>query len=116
MNRAARTPADEVPAIVRLEVLNGTGHDGLGKVVARELMKSNVDVLVVGNADGFDYPQTVLIARKRKPEIEALAERLGCKRFVEQLKDDALVDATLVLGADYRRLALRLEAGSSLPE
>lgn len=116
MNRMARAPVDEVAETMRLEVLNGTGHAGLGKIVARELMKRKVDVLLVGNADGFDYTQTVLIARKRKPQVESLAEELGCKRFVEQLKDDAVVDATLIIGADYRKLTLGLENESSLSE
>lgn len=101
---------------VRLEVLNGTGEEGLGKVVARALMRKKVDVLLVGNADGFDYPQTVLIARKPKPEIEALGQLLGCKRFVEQLRDDGLIDATLIIGADYRRLDLGLDGVSNLSE
>jgi hypothetical protein len=109
MNRITRAPGGEITVPVRLEVLNGTGESGLGRVVARALMKKRVDVLLVANADDFDYPQTILIARKRKPEIESLAEQLGCTRVVEQLKDDALVDATLIIGDDYKRLDLGLE-------
>lgn len=115
MNWATRAN-EEFAGGVRLEVLNGTGEEGLGKVVARALMRKKVDVLLVGNADGFDYAQTVLIARKPKPEIEALGQLLGCKRFVEQLRDDGLIDATLIIGADYRRLDLGLDGVSNLSE
>jgi hypothetical protein len=114
MNWMTRAYDDKITDNVRIEVLNGTGKEGLGRVVARALLRKKVDVLFVGNADGFDYPQTVMIARKRKPEVKTLCELLRCERFVEQLRDDTLVDATLVIGADYRRLDLGLEDDSNL--
>lgn len=116
MNWMTRARSDDITDRVRMEVLNGTGKDGLGKAAARALMRKKVDVLLVGNADGFDYPQTVLIARKDKPEIKTLGELLGCERFIEQLRDDTLVDATLIIGADYGKLDLGLEDDSNLSE
>jgi hypothetical protein len=79
-------------------------------------MRKKVDVLYVGNADGFDYTESVLIARKKKSEVKSLGELLGCGQFIEQLKDDTMVDATLIIGADYRTLNLGLEHGSNLSE
>jgi NAD(P)H-hydrate repair Nnr-like enzyme with NAD(P)H-hydrate epimerase domain len=116
MNWVTRAYGDDITDNVRIEVLNGTGENGLGRTVARALMRKKVDVLLVGNADGTDYPQTVLIARKRKPEVESLGELIGCERFVEQLREDTTVDATLIIGADYRKLDLGLEDESNLSE
>lgn len=116
MNWISRAYGDEITGEVRIEVLNGTGEEGLGRVVARALMRRKVDVLFVGNADAFDYPRTVLIARKVKPEIKSLGELIGCEEFVEQLSDGSMVDATLIIGADYRRLDFGAEDESGLFE
>jgi hypothetical protein len=116
MNWMTRAYGDEITGDIRIEVLNGTGESGAAKAVARALMKRKVDVLYVGNADGFDYAETVLIARGKKSEIKSLGELLGCSRFIEQLKDDTMVDATLIIGADYRTLELGLDRGSNLSE
>jgi hypothetical protein len=116
MNWISRAYGDDITGDVRIEVLNGTGEDGLGRIVARALLRKKVDVLFVGNADSFDYPHTVLIARREKPEIKSLGELIGCERFVEQLRNDTMVDATLIVGADYQRLDLGLESYSGLSE
>jgi hypothetical protein len=116
MNWMTRAYGDEITGDVRIEVLNGTGESGAAKTVARALMRRKIDVLYVGNADGFDYTESVLIARKKKSEVKSLGELLGCGRFIEQLKDDTMVDATLIIGADYRTLKLGLEHDSNLSE
>ena len=116
MNWMTRVYGDEITGDIRIEVLNGTGESGAAKTVARALMKRKIDVLSVDNADSFDYTESVLIARNRKTEIKSLGELLGCGRFIEQLKDNATVDATLIIGADYRTLNLGLEHDSNLSE
>jgi len=115
-NRTTRPPIEEISGNVRLEVLNGTGEEGLGRVVARALMSKNIDVLFIGNADAFDYPASILIARRENAEIKTLGELIGCRHLIEQLKDDSMVDATLIIGADYRRLDLGSPAESGLSE
>ena len=116
MNWMTRVHGDELTDSIRIEVLNGTGEKGLGRTVARELMKKRIDVLFVDNAESFDYPETVLVVRKKKPGVESLFEMLGCRRRVEQIKTDSRVDATLIIGEDYRSLNLGLENDSSLSE
>jgi hypothetical protein len=116
MNWMTRTHGDELTDNIRIEVLNGTGEKGLGRTVARELMKRRIDVLSVDNADRFDYSETVLVVRKKKPEVESLFEMLGCRRRVEQLSADSRVDATLIVGDDYRSLDLGLADDSRLSE
>jgi len=93
----------------RVEVLNGTGRPGLAAETARALRSRGIDVLRVGNADRFDYTRSVLVVRRRGPDIDTFARLIGCREVVEQLRPDDLVDATLVLGADYRDLKLGLE-------
>jgi hypothetical protein len=115
MNWFTRAYGDEIVDDVRIEVLNGTGQNGVGRTVARALMRKKVDVLLVDNADRSDYEETVLVARKRKAAIASLAEMIGCRR-IEQLEESGGVDATLIVGGDYRSLRLDLGAVSRLSE
>lgn len=96
---------------IRIEVLNGTGESGLANRVAIALMRRGIDVVRTGNADSFSHQQSILIARKKNPEIEQLSKILGCSSTIEQLKDHAVIDATLLLGADYKSLRIGMEEG-----
>ena len=89
-----------------IEVLNGTGRAGLAHEAKKGLLHRNIDVIEVGNADHFDYAESVLIARKRGANVEKLGEVLGCRNVVVQIDEDAIEDASLILGADYRSLNL----------
>ena len=90
----------------RIEVLNGTGKQGLAHAAKRGLLRRGIDVIEVGNADHFSYEQSVLIARKPGTDVELLGKAIGCRNVVEQLSGDGLEDATLILGSDYQRLHL----------
>jgi len=72
----------------------------------RGLLLRGIDVIKVDNADHFDYPKSVLIARKEGADVELLGKIIECDNVVEQLRDDTLEDATLILGSDYRKLNL----------
>jgi hypothetical protein len=100
----------------RVEVKNGTGKDGLAHAVKRGLHRRGIDVIDVGNADHFDYEQTILIARKPGADVDKLGAILGCKNIVSQFRDGSLADATLILGADYRELNLDWRLESDLLE
>ena len=106
--------AHEIPQGLRIEVLNGTGQKGLAQKVARSLMERGVDVLKVGNADHFDYRESIISVRSPNTKIVALARAMGCGNVVEQLKEDSFVDATLTIGADYSSLDLGVESESRL--
>ena len=58
------------------------------------------------NADHYDYQKSVLIARKEGADVKLLGKIIECDNVVEQLRDDTLEDATLILGSDYRELNL----------
>jgi hypothetical protein len=110
---AARDPLD---GQFRIEVLNGTGRQGLAHAVKRSLHRRGIDVIDARNAPSFDYDETVLIARKPNADVERLGEILGCSNVVVQLKEGMLADATLILGADYRNLNLDWELETDLLE
>jgi hypothetical protein len=90
----------------RIEVLNGTGQAGLAHEAKRELLRRGIDVIETGNADNFEYTESVLIARKANAEVRELGRILGCKQIIEQIREGTLEDASLILGADYRDLEL----------
>ena len=99
---------DRLP--IQIEVLNGTGEQGAAMRVAMELRKSGIDVLIVGNAERFDFAESLIIDRRGNPQlVERLARLLGGPRVLVQIKEKSLVDATLIIGADVERLSV--EAG-----
>ena len=97
---------------LRIEVLNGTGQRGLAEEARRGLLHRGIDVISVANAEHFDYDESVLIARKKSVDVRELGELLGCRNVIEQVRDDSLEDATLILGADYKALRLEWAGGS----
>ncbi len=101
---------------LRVEVLNGTGRGGLAHAARRALLARGVDVVSVGNADRFDYASSFVVVRHAGSGARALARAIGCERVVEQIDEDALEDAEVILGADWRRLRLGWEqAGLPAP-
>jgi len=90
-----------------IEVLNGSGEKGIATRVASELRKLGFDVLIVGNADRFDYMNTIVIDRKGNKElVERLIKLTGIKRAIIQKLDKPLVDATVIIGSDIHSLKI----------
>jgi hypothetical protein len=85
----------------QIEVLNGTREPGIAMDVAKELRHRGIDVLIVDNAERFDFGESVLLDRKGNPRLmRALAKTVGCRTVLEQLRPGALVDATYIVGYD----------------
>jgi hypothetical protein len=92
----------------QIEVLNGTGEPGVAREVTMRLRKMGIDVLIEGNAERFDFRESVLVDRKGNPHLmKKLSRRLGVKRIVTQIQERPRVDATLVVGWDRERLRLQ---------
>jgi hypothetical protein len=91
---------------LRVELLNGTGVSGIAESARSALVKLGVDVVAVGNAERFDYSESILVARERGTDVRLLGDMIGCRHVVDQLDKSASADASLILGADYRKLAL----------
>ncbi|MGV3758877.1 MAG: LytR C-terminal domain-containing protein [Actinomycetota bacterium] len=86
--------------LVRL--LDGTGDTDHVARVAPEVIASDSSIVVVGNADHFDYETTQI--RYHRPEQEAAAERLrrdlGAGEVIEDVRPIDSFDVTIVLGTD----------------
>jgi hypothetical protein len=101
-----QTGADGKSRRLRVELLNGTGVAGIAESARVALSQLGVDVIAVGNAERFDYSECILVARERGTDVRLLGDVIGCAHVVDQLDKDATADASLILGADYRSLAL----------
>ncbi len=101
-----KTGADGTSRPLRIELLNGTGVSGIADSARGALTKLGVDVVSVGNAERSDYSESILVARERGTDVRLLGEMIGCQHVVDQLDKAATADASLILGADYRDLAL----------
>jgi len=107
--RGAELPdsaASETPGLERrlkVEVLNGSGEPGAARVVGDVLLTHGYDVVTVDNADAFDHAVTHVIDRAGAgAAIEELADRIGSDSTYVALEPDLLLDATVILGADWR--------------
>jgi hypothetical protein len=85
----------------QIEVLNGTKEAGIAMEAAKELRRRHVDVLIVDNAERFDFRESVLVDRKGNPPLmRRLAKLLDCRVIVEQIPPAPLVDASYIVGYD----------------
>jgi hypothetical protein len=101
-----RQSGDGGSRALTVSIKNGSGVPGIAGDAEMALRNMGVSVVEVGNAERFDYAESVLIVRRRGAEAELLAERIGCDKVTTQIRKDSVVDAELILGADYRRLRL----------
>jgi len=91
----------------QVEVLNGTGEKNLAGQTTRKLRRMGVDVLIEGNADSFDYKESILIDRSGNRQLaDKLARRIGCERVLQQVQENPRVDITIILGEDHDKLEL----------
>jgi hypothetical protein len=97
----------------RIEILNGTNEKGLAARAAVSVREMSIDVFQVGNTEE-PHEESMLVAHKDVQGLKMLARLLGCRNVIEQFRSDSMVDATLILGADYRSLKLDLDSGSGL--
>ena len=96
----ARFSREAAPAF-QIEVLNGTKEAGAAMEVAKELRLRSVDVLIINNAERFDFKESVLVDRAGNPRLmRRLAKMLKCRTVLEQISPAPLVDATYIVGYD----------------
>jgi hypothetical protein len=113
--RGAADPAPALPHRVAIdpasvdggtvEVLNGTDRAGLARGVIERLRDGGFDVVAIGNYRAGPLPDSsFVIARTGDPAVaRAVAERLGIRVVRSEPDSTLFVDATIVLGADWRR-------------
>ena len=87
---------------IRVRLLDGTGDPGHVQAVAPSVVPAGAEIVVVGNADAFDYEETEI--RYHAPGGEAAArqlrEGLGGGRLVDDPRHTDAFDVTIVLGTD----------------
>lgn len=96
-------PGETGPRIT-VEVLNATGKDGLAKAGTRLLRRAGIDVVTFGNAPaevaGLDSTRIILL--RAGPGIgDRVRRELGVGKVVIQLDSTRLLDASVLLGADF---------------
>ena len=89
--------------ILRVEVLNGSGINGLAKKTAEYLRDKNLDVIIISNAQYDTISHTVIIDRLKKNAVYAkyVANRIGCKNIISVIDSSLYVDVTVIIGKDY---------------
>ncbi|HSJ15881.1 MAG TPA: LytR C-terminal domain-containing protein [Longimicrobiales bacterium] len=113
---AARAPAPErtsfaLPATPRgrVEVLNAAGRAGLARRATEQLRRAGYDVVYFGNAPER-RDSSLVLDRVGRPDIaRGAGERLGIARTRTERDTTLLLDATILLGADWAVAVARAE-------
>jgi hypothetical protein len=92
-----------IPSIGRVQVLNGCGSGGSARVMADFLRRKHFDVKNIGNADNWNFPQTMVISRVSDTSVAAqVAAALTTTHMVLIRTSENLYDVTVIVGPDYR--------------
>lgn len=109
-NQRAQQDPSLIGNVIQLEVLNGCGVPGLATDFTSALRKNGFDVVETGNFKNFDMQNTVVIARNFDSEnAQRVADALGIspKNVFIEASEDFYLDATVVIGSDYKSLKLK---------
>jgi hypothetical protein len=107
--RLTQVPEKPMPVeqkIVRVEVLNGCGKAGLAKEVTDFLRIKGFDVVNMGNAENFEFPETIVVDRVGEMSYAwKVARAVGVDNVIQQKDEDLFLEVTLILGKDCAELA-----------
>ncbi len=87
---------------ITVEVLNGSGRNGLGRLGARRLRRHGIDVVLFGTADSTVDSTRVILRRGDKVRAARVLDALGAGRIREAPDSLLLVDVTVILGPDFK--------------
>ena len=86
---------------IKVEVLNGNGQAGSANKVASELKRKGFDVINTGNADSFDYKNTVIIYKDGNVEsAKKIASIVGGVELRQGNFLDNKTDICIIIGED----------------
>ncbi len=100
---AHAVPGDRGPAIV-VEVLNASGTPGNARVGTRLLRRAGIDVVYFGNAPatlGIIDSTRIIVRRGSRDIGEYVRRALGVGRVAVEVDTTRLLDASVLLGADF---------------
>jgi calcineurin-like phosphoesterase len=87
---------------VVIEVLNGCGRKGIGERATELLTDLGFDVMFLGNADDFQYQETLVLDRVGdRSKAVGITEALGVGSVISQLNSNSYVEATVIVGKDF---------------
>jgi hypothetical protein len=94
------------PNTGQIQVLNGSGKSGMADVFRDFLGGFGFDIIEFGNARSWNYEKTIVIARNPASDRIArdLAKVLGTDRVIHLQEPSSLVEATVIIGRDYKEL------------
>jgi len=98
----------EETRILQIEVMNGCGVPGVATQFTEYLRAQGFDVVKTENYESFNIIKTVVIDRKGHVEnARRLADALGLsyQRVLQEVNEVYLIDATIILGKDFRSLS-----------
>ncbi|MFQ5907089.1 MAG: LytR C-terminal domain-containing protein [bacterium] len=97
---------ESVPAGIRVEVLNGSGHDRMARKVAAILRRRGFDVVNIDNAESQDFERTVVVDRVSSDMRYAkiLARKIGCEQIIAQPDPSLYLEVSVIVGNDCMKL------------
>lgn len=108
---AAEFPAEQTPqpmtGRIQVEILNGCGVPGLADRLMMYLRERDIDVVATGNYVNFDVLTTKILDRSDNRERAVkVAELIGLPtaHILLRKNKNLQLDATIVLGKDYKSL------------
>lgn len=88
--------------VIEVEILNGCGKSQLVIQLLRKFREKGFDVKKTGNADNFNYEETIILDRTQKEGFpEKVGELLNTGRIMVQKDKYSPVDVTVIVGKDY---------------
>lgn len=91
-----------VPEEVKVEVLNGSGIGGLAAKITAVLENEGFAVVNTGNADHFNYEDSLVIAREEfVDKARAVALFVPGSSMLHQYDPEGRVDVTVIIGRNY---------------
>lgn len=108
-NQRSRDNPELIGQTIQLEVLNGCGVPGLANDFTSILRNNGFDVVETGNFENFDMQNTIVIARSfNSQNAQRIADALGVdqKHVFIEASEDFYLDATVIIGSDYKSLKL----------
>jgi hypothetical protein len=101
---------------IRVEVLNGAGVSGLARDVTRMLRDLNFDVVFYGNAAGGAQDSSVVLDRTGNADhARRVADALDIAAVRSEPDSTLYLEATVILGADWRERLERAATPDSVP-
>lgn len=102
----------EEPRILQIEVLNGCGVSGVANAFTDFFRTQGFDVVRAENYESFNVLRTVVIDRRGDMKnVVRIAEALGLgeERVLQEVNEAYLIDASVIIGKDFRRLPAWLQ-------